>query len=62
MNFAVSADHKVKMKESKKSGEIIDLVSKLKKLWNMKVTVIQNGMVPHKSQEKRLGGGLEVFG
>ena len=36
VDFAVPADHIVKLKESEKK----DLARKLKKLWNMKVTII----------------------
>ena len=39
-NFTVSADHKVKLKESEKKDNYQDLPGNLKKLWNMKVTVI----------------------
>ena len=41
MDFAVPANHKVKLKESEKSDKYLDLVRELKKkLWNMNVTVI----------------------
>ena len=40
MDFAVPADHRVKLKESEKKGKYLDLARELKKLWNMKVTVI----------------------
>ena len=33
-------DHEVKLKESKKKDKYLDLARELKKLWNMKVTVI----------------------
>ena len=42
VNFTVPTDHRVKMKESKKVHKCLKLVRKLKKLWNMKVTVIPN--------------------
>ena len=39
--FTVQADHKVKIKESKKRDKYMDLAGKLKKkLWIMAVTVI----------------------
>ena len=42
VNFTVPADRMVKLKESKKRDKYIDLARELKKkLWNMKVTVIQ---------------------
>ena len=39
-NFAVSVEHKIKIKENKKIYKYLDLAWELKKLWNMKVTVI----------------------
>ena len=40
MQFAVPADRRVKLKESEKKDESLDLARKLKKLWNMKVKSI----------------------
>ena len=41
VDFAVSADHRVKLKESEKRDKYIDLARELKKeRWNMKVMVI----------------------
>ena len=40
VDFAVSADHRVKLKEREKKDEYLDLAWELKKLRNMKVTVI----------------------
>ena len=41
VDFALPADHKVKLKESEKRGKYQDLAKELKEnLWNMKVTVI----------------------
>ena len=40
MDFAVPANFRVKLKESEKKDKYFDLTRKLKKLWNMKVTVI----------------------
>ncbi len=41
MDFAVPADHRVKLKESEKKDKDLDLARELKKkLWNMKVTII----------------------
>ena len=39
MDFALLADHSVKLKESEKN-EYQDLAREVNKLWNMKVTVI----------------------
>ena len=40
MNFAVPADHRIKLKESEKNNKYLDLARGLKKLWTMKITVI----------------------
>ena len=40
VDFAVQADHKIKLKESEKKGKYFDLARELKKLWNMEVTII----------------------
>ena len=65
VNFAVPADHRVKMKESEKINKNLDLARELRKLWNMKVKVVPIvidalGMVP-KALEKNLGE-LEIKG
>ena len=38
--FTVLADHKINLKESEKKDKYLDLARELKKLWNMKVTVV----------------------
>ena len=40
MNFAVQADHRVKIKENEQTDKYLDLARELKVLWNMEVTVI----------------------
>ena len=40
MDFAVSADHRVKLKEREKKDKYLDLAWELKKIRNMKLTVI----------------------
>ena len=40
MDFALPADPKVKLKESEKTDKYHVLARELKKLWNMKVTII----------------------
>ena len=40
MDFDIPADHRVKLKESEKRDEYIDVAREVKKLWNMKVTMI----------------------
>ena len=44
MNFAVPADHRLKLKESEKKDKYLELARELKKLWNMKVTIIPFGI------------------
>ena len=39
-NFAVPVGHIVKIEESEKRDKYLDLAQELKKIWNMKVTVI----------------------
>ena len=38
--FAVPADHRIKLKECEKKDKYLDLARELKKLWNMKVTIV----------------------
>ena len=40
VGLTVSADHRVKLKESQKKDKYLDLAGELTKLWNMKVTII----------------------
>ena len=40
VDFAVLADHRVKLKEWEKRVKYLDLARELKKLWNMKVMII----------------------
>ena len=40
VDFAVPADHRIKLKECGKRDKYPDLAIELKKLWNMKVTII----------------------
>ena len=40
VDFAIPAEHWVKLKESVKKDKYLELALELKKLWNMKVTVI----------------------
>ena len=39
-NFAVPAEHRVKIKEIEKKYKYIDLARELKKIWTMMVTLI----------------------
>ena len=40
VDFAVLADHRMKLKESEKNDKYLNLARELKKLWNMKVMII----------------------
>ena len=40
VDFAVPADHRINLKESKKKDKYLYLARELKKLWNMKVTIV----------------------
>ena len=40
VHFAVPADHKINLKECEKKDKYLDLARELKKLWNMKVTIV----------------------
>ncbi len=42
MDFLVSADHTIKLKECEKKDKYLGLARELKKLWNMKVTIVPN--------------------
>ena len=61
MNFVVSADHSVKLKENKKRDKYLDLARELKKLWSMKVTVIPIIIGALGSVTKVLIQGLDVL-
>ena len=40
MDFAVPADLRIKLKKCEKKDKYVDLARELKKLWNMKVTIV----------------------
>ena len=39
-NFSVPGDHRIKLKESEKKDKYLDLARELKKLWDMKMTIM----------------------
>ena len=39
VDFAVPADHRIKLKECEKKDNYLELARELKKLWNMQVTI-----------------------
>ena len=40
VDFALAADHRVKLKENEKKDKYLDFAREMKKLWNMKVTFV----------------------
>ena len=40
VDFAIPVDHRRNLKESEKKDKYLDLTRELKKLWNMKVTIV----------------------
>ena len=58
-DFAVPADHRIKLKESEKKDKFLDLARELKKLWNMLVTIIPIVIDAFGTVTKGLLKGLE---
>ena len=40
VDFAVSAEYRIKLKECEKKDKYLDVARELKKLWNIKVTIV----------------------
>ena len=59
VDFAVPADHRIKLKECEKKEKYLDLARELKKLWNIKVTIIQIVIGAFGTVTKGLLKGLE---
>ena len=59
MVFAVPANHRAKRKESEKKDKYLHLAKQLKKLWNMKVTLIQIVIYALGTDPKGLIQGVE---
>ena len=59
VDFAVPADHRIKLKECEKNGKYLDLARELKKLWNMQVTIIPIVIGAFGTVTKGLLKGLE---
>ena len=57
--FVVLADHWIKLKENEKKDNYFDLARELKKLWNMKVTIIPIVIGAFGTVTKGLLKGLE---
>ena len=65
VDFAALVDHSVKIKENEKRDKYLDLARELKKVWNMKVTVIPIVTGPLGTVSKGLiegKEGLEIRG
>ena len=59
VDFAVLADHRIKLKECEKKDKYLDLARELKKLWNMLVTIIPIVIGAFGTVTKGLLKGLE---
>ena len=59
VDFAVPAEHRIKLKERENKDKYLDLAWELKKLWNMKVTIIPIVIGALGSIIKGLTQGLE---
>ena len=59
VDFAVPADHRIKLKECEKKDKYVDLAKELKKLWNMRVTIISIVIGAFGTITKGLLKGLE---
>ena len=59
MDFAVLPDYRIKLKKCEKKDKYLDLARELKKLWNMKVTIIPIVIGAFGTVTKGLLKGLE---
>ena len=59
VDFAIPVDHRINLKESEKKDKYIDLARELKKLWNIKVTIVPIVMGALYTITKGLLKGLE---
>ena len=59
VDFAIPTDSRVKLKENEKKGKYLDLARELKKLWNMKVTIMPIVIGAFGTVTKGLLKGLE---
>ena len=62
MNFVVTANHRVKIKDNKKIDKYLNLARELKKLWKMRVTMIPTVIGVLATVLKGLERGLEELG
>ena len=65
VDLAVQADHRIKLKECEKKGKYLHLHRELKKIWNMKVTIVAIVIGPFgtvtKGLLKQLKGRVETI-
>ena len=59
VDFAVPADHRINLKEIEKKDKYLDLARELKRLWNMKVTIVPTVIGALGTITKGLIKGLE---
>ena len=59
VDFAVPADHRIKLKECEKKDKYFDIARELKKLWNTKVTIVPIVIAAFSTITKGLLKGLE---
>ena len=59
VDFAVPADHRIKLKEYENKDKYLDLARELKKLWNLQVTIIPIVIGAFGTVTKGLLKGLE---
>ena len=59
VDFAVPADHRIRLKECEKKDKYADLLRELKKMWNMQVTIISIVIGAFGTVTKGLLKGLE---
>ena len=59
VDFVVPVDHKINLKECAKKDKYLDLARELKKLWNMKVTIVPIVIGAFGTISKGLLKGLE---
>ena len=70
VDFVVLVDHSVRLKENEKKNKYLDLARELKKLWDVKVTVIPivivalsrviKGLI-QRLEDFEIRGGVEIF-
>ena len=62
VDFAVPADHKIKLKESEKKDKYLDFIRKVKILWNMKVKFIPIVICALTYNHQRINKGTRGLG